>query len=186
AEIGPIKQDIQNTKDRIAQEVIDRQNAIQQAKDGLSQQIIDGDEGVLEVVNTVKQSSDEGIAAAQESIRVVANDLSLVAEKTDGVYAQLNPPLIGSESDLIGNDQGFAGTWSVQSAMIEGDLALSKRIDTTAVELNNLQAYAQREVQARIEGDRVTVQKIDNYIASNDSALATVRESAQVAVEQSS
>lgn len=186
AEIGPIKQDIQNTKDRIAQEVIDRQNAIQQAKDGLSQQIIAGDEGVLEVVNTVKQSSDEGIAAAQESIRVVANDLSLVAEKTYGVYAQLNPPLIGSESDLIGNDQGFAGTWSVQSAMIEGDLALSKRIDTTAVELNNLQAYAQREVQARIEGDRVTVQKIDNYIASNDSALATVRQSAQVAVEQSS
>ncbi|ELA8878898.1 TipJ family phage tail tip protein [Acinetobacter baumannii] len=186
AEIGPIKQDIQNTKDQIAQEVIDRQNAIQQAKDGLSQQIIAGDEGVLEVVNTVKQSSDEGIAAAQESIRVVANDLSLVAEKTDGVYAQLNPPLIGSESDLIGNDQGFAGTWSVQSAMIEGDLALSKRIDTTAVELNNLQAYAQQEVQARIEGDRVTVQKIDNYIASNDNALATVRESAQVAVEQSS
>lgn len=186
AEIGPIKQDIQNTKDRIAQEVIDRQNAIQQAKDGLSQQIIDGDEGVLEVVETVKKSSDDGLAAAQESIRVVANDLSLVAEKTDGVYAQLNPPLIGSESDLIGNDQGFAGTWSVQSAMIEGDLALSKRIDTTAVELNNLQAYAQREVQARIEGDKVTVQKIDTYIASNDSALATVRQSAQVAVEQSS
>ncbi|MGQ0973603.1 host specificity protein J [Acinetobacter baumannii] len=185
AEIGPIKQDIQNTKDRIAQEVIDRQNAIQQAKDGLSQQIIAGDEGVLEVVNTVKQSSDDGLAAAQESIRVVANDLSLVAEKTDGVYAQLNPPLIGSESDLIGNDQGFAGTWSVQSAMIEGGLALSKRIDTTAVELNNLQAYAQREVQARIEGDKVTVQKIDTYIASNDSALATVRQSAQVAVEQS-
>lgn len=186
AEIGPIKQDIQNTKDRIAQEVIDRQNAIQQAKDGLSQQIIAGDEGVLEVVNTVKQSSDEGIAAAQESIRVVANDLSLVAEKTDGVYAQLNPPLIGSESDLIGNDQGFAGTWSVQSAMIEGDLALSKRIDTTVVEVNDLRAYARQEVEARIEGDKVTVQKIDTYIASNDSALATVRQSAQVAVEQSS
>ncbi len=186
AEIGPLKQDIQNTKDRITQEVIDRQNAIQQASDGLSQQIIDGDESVLEVVETVKKSSDEGIAAAQESIRVVANDLSLVAEKTDGVYAQLNPPLIGSESDLIGNDQGFAGTWSVQSAMIEGDLALSKRIDTTVAEVNDLRAYAQQEVQARIEGDRVTVQKIDNYIASNDSALATVRQSAQVAVEQSS
>ncbi|MFA3386630.1 phage tail protein [Acinetobacter baumannii] len=186
AEIGPLKQDIQNTKDRIAQEVIDRQNAIQQAKDGLSQQIIDGDESVLEVVETVKKSSDDGLAAAQESIRVVANDLSLVAEKTDGVYAQLNPPLIGSESDLIGNDQGFAGTWSVQSAMIEGDLALSKRVDTTVAEVNDLRAYAQQEVQARIEGDRVTVQKIDNYIASNDSALATVRQSAQVAVEQSS
>ncbi len=186
AEIGPLKQDIQNTKDRITQEVIDRQNAIQQASDGLSQQIIDGDESVLEVVETVKKSSDEGIAAAQESIRVVADDLSLVAEKTDGVYAQLNPALIGSESDLIGNDQGFAGTWSVQSAMIEGDLALSKRIDTTVVEVNDLRAYAQQEVQARIEGDKVTVQKIDTYIASNDSALATVRQSAQVAVDQSS
>lgn len=185
AEIGPIKQDIQNTKDRIAQEVKDRKDSVQQAKDGLSQQIIAGDEGVLEVVNTVKQSSDEGIAAAQESIRVVANDLSLVAEKTDGVYAQLNPSLIGSESDLIGNDQGFAGTWSVQSAMIEGDLALSKRIDTTVVEVNDLRAYAQQEVQARIEGDKVTVQKIDTYIASNDSALATVRQSAQVAVDKS-
>lgn len=185
AEIGPLKQDIQNTKDRIAQEVKDRKDSVQQAKDGLSQQIIAGDEGVLEVVNTVKQSSDEGIAAAQESIRVVANDLSLVAEKTDGVYAQLNPPLIGSESDLIGNDQGFAGTWSVQSAMIEGDLALSKRIDTTVVEVNDLRAYAQQEVQARIEGDKVTVQKIDTYIASNDSALATLRQSAQIAVDQS-
>lgn len=186
AEIGPLKQDIQNTKDRIAQEVIGRQDAIQQAKDGLSQQIIAGDEGVLEVVETVKKSSDDGLAAVQEDIRVVANDLSLVAEKTDGVYAQLNPPLIGSESDLIGNDQGFAGTWSVQSAMIEGDLAVSKRIDTTVVEVNDLRAYAQQEVQARIEGDKVTVQKIDTYIASNDSALATVRQSAQVAVEQSS
>ncbi len=202
-QIPEIKQDIKNTKDQIAQEVRDRQaevkatqdqisqevkdreKAIQQAKDGLSQQIIDGDKGVLEVVETVKKSSEDGIAAVQQDIKVVANDLSLVAEKTDGVYAQLNPPLIGSESDLIGNDQGFAGTWSVQSAIIEGDLALSKRIDTTVVEVDDLRAYAQQEVQARIEGDKVTVQKIDTYIASNDTALATVRESAKTAVEQS-
>ena len=186
AEIGPIKQDIQDTKAKIAQEIVDRQYAIQQAADGLSQQIIDGDNNVLTVVETVKQSNEQGIAAVQTEIDVVANDLSLVAEKTDGVYAQLNPSLIGSESDLIGNDQGFAGTWSLQSAMIEGDLAVSKRVDTTVAELNDLRAYAQQEVQARIEGDKVTVQKIDTYIASNDSALATVRQSAQVAVEQSS
>ncbi|MEO3340298.1 phage tail protein [Acinetobacter baumannii] len=203
AQIPGILQDIKNTKDQIAQEVrdrqaevkatkdqieqevIDRQNAIQQAKDGLSQQIIDGDESVLEVVETVKKSSEEGIAAVQQDIKVVANDLSLVAEKTDGVYAQLNPPLIGSDSDLIGNDQGFAGVWSEQSARIESDLALSKRIDTTVVEVNDLRAYARQEVEARIEGDKVTVQKIDTYIASNDSALATVRESAKTAVEQS-
>ncbi|MEX8132921.1 host specificity protein J [Acinetobacter nosocomialis] len=184
-EVRDRQADVKATKDQISQEVLDRKNAIQQAEDGLSQQIIDGDKGVLEVVVTVKKSSEDGIAAVQQDIKVVANDLSLVAEKTDGVYAQLNPPLIGSESDLIGNDQGFAGTWSIQSAMIEGDLALSKRIDTTVVEVNDLRAYAQHEVEARIEGDKVTVQKIDTYIASNDTALASVRDSAKVAVEQS-
>lgn len=184
-EVRDRQADVKATKDQIAQEVLDRKNAIQQAEDGLSQQIIDGDNGVLEVVETVKKSSDDGIAAVQEDIKVVANDLSLVAEKTDGVYAQLNPPSIGSESDLIGNDQGFAGTWSIQSAMIEGDLALSKRIDTTVAEVNDLRAYAQHEVEARIEGDKVTVQKVDTYIASNDTALASVRDSAKVAVEQS-
>ncbi|ANS22236.1 phage tail protein [Acinetobacter baumannii] len=184
-EVRDRKAEVKATQDQILQEVTDRQNAIQQAKDGLSQQIKDGDKGVLEVVETVKKSSEDGIAAVQQDIKVVANDLSLVAEKTDGVYAQLNPPLIGSESDLIGNDQGFAGTWSVQSAIIEGDLALSKRIDTTVVEVDDLRAYARQEVEARIEGDRVTVQKIDTYIASNDTALATVRESAKAAVEQS-
>ncbi|MFH4214443.1 hypothetical protein WAI87_21325, partial [Acinetobacter baumannii] len=56
---------------------------------------------------------------------------------------------------------------------------------TTVVEVNDLRAYARQEVEARIEGDKVTVQKIDTYIASNDTALATVRESAKIAVEQS-
>ncbi len=185
AEIGPIKLDIQNTKDQINQEIIDRQYAIQQAKDGLSQQIIDGDKAVLKVVETVKKSSDDGVAAAQSEIKVVADNLKLTAEKTDGVYAQLNPPMIGSSSDLIGNNQGFAGTWSLQSAMIEGDLVLSKRIDTTVAQVNDVQAFAQQEVQARIEGDKATVQKIDTYIVENDQALATVRNSAQIAVEKS-
>ena len=118
-------------------------------------------------------------------MRDVDNKITAQTTRIDGVYAQLNPPLIGSESELVGNEGGYAGVWSEQSARIEGDLAVSKRVDSTNAELGNLQAYAQREVQARIEGDKVTVQKIDTYIASNDSALATVRQSAQVAVDKS-
>ncbi len=185
AEIGPIKHDIQNTKDQISQEIIDRQHAIQNAEDGLSQKINDSEEGILEVIDTVKKSSDQGIAAAQTAIKVVADDLKLTAEKTDGVYAQLNPPLIGSSTDLIGSDQGFAGTWSVQSAIIEGDLALSKRVDTTVAQVNGVQAFAQQEVIARVEGQKATVEKIDTYIAENDTAVASVRDSAKVAVDTS-
>lgn len=185
AEIGPIRQDIQNTKDQISQEIIDRQHAIQNAEDGLTQKINDSEEGLLEVIETAKQSTEDGFAAVQSEIEIVADDLKLTAEKTDGVYAQLNPPLIGSESDLIGSDQGFAGTWSLQSAMIEGDLALSKRIDTTVAQVNDVQAFAQQEVIARVEGQKATVEKIDTYIAENDTAVASVRDSAKVAVDTS-
>lgn len=185
AEIGPIRQDIQNTKDQISQEIIDRQHAIQNAEDGLTQKINDSEEGLLEVIETAKQSTEDGFAAVQSEIEIVVDDLKLTAEKTDGVYAQLNPLLIGSESDLIGSDQGFAGTWSVQSAIIEGDLALSKRIDTTVAQVNDVQAFAQQEVIARVEGQKATVEKIDTYIAENDTAVASVRDSAKVAVDTS-
>ena len=185
AEIGPIRQDIQNTNAQIAQEIVDRKAAIKFAEDGLTQKINEGDIGVLEVVNTVKQSSEQGIAAVQTEIEVVANDLTIASTRIDGVYAQVNPPLIGSTTDLIGSEAGFAGVWSEQSARIENDMALGIRIDTTAVQISNVQAFAQSEVTARIQGDEATVQKVDTYIASNDTALATVRNSATTAVNQS-
>ncbi|MFP0241968.1 TipJ family phage tail tip protein [Acinetobacter nosocomialis] len=126
------------------------------------------------------------ITQVKSDIKDVDNKITAQTTRIDGVYAQLNPPLIGSESELVGNEGGYAGVWSEQSARIEGDLAVSKRVDSTNAELGNLQAYARQEVEARIEGDKATIQKIDTYIASNDNALATVRQSAQVAVEQSS
>ncbi|TPT51064.1 hypothetical protein, partial [Acinetobacter baumannii] len=69
---------------------------------------------------------------------------------------------------------------------IESDLVVSKRVDSTNAVLGDLQAYTQQEVQSRIEGDKITVQKIDNYIASNDNALAIVRDTAKIGVDQSS
>ncbi|PZM19135.1 host specificity protein [Acinetobacter baumannii] len=137
-------------------------------------------------VDLKDKASTGDIVQVKSDIKDVDNKITAQTTRIDGVYAQINPPLIGSDTDLIGNDGGYAGVWSEQSARIEGDLVVSKRVDSTNAVLGDLQAYAQREVQARIEGDKVTVQKIDTYIASNDSALATVRQSAQVAVDQSS
>ncbi|HGF9463249.1 TPA: host specificity protein J, partial [Acinetobacter nosocomialis] len=132
------------------------------------------------------KASTGALEQVKSDVRDVDNKITAQTTRIDGVYAQLNPPLIGSESELVGNEGGYAGVWSEQSARIEGDLAVSKRVDSTNAELGNLQAYARQEVEARIEGDKATIQKIDTYIASNDSALATVRQSAQVAVDQSS
>ncbi|HAV4623295.1 TPA: host specificity protein [Acinetobacter baumannii] len=137
-------------------------------------------------VDLKDKASTGDIVQVKSDIKDVDNKITAQTTRIDGVYAQINPPLIGSDSDLIGNDGGYAGVWSEQSARIESDLVVSKRVDSTNAVLGDLQAYTQQEVQSRIEGDKITVQKIDNYIASNDSALATVRQSAQVAVEQSS
>ncbi|RZH21837.1 host specificity protein [Acinetobacter pittii] len=137
-------------------------------------------------VDLKDKASTGDIVQVKSDIKDVDNKITAQTTRIDGVYAQINPPLIGSDSDLIGNDGGYAGVWSEQSARIESDLVVSKRVDSTNAVLGDLQAYTQQEVQSRIEGDKITVQKIDNYIASNDSALATVRQSAQVAVDQSS
>ncbi len=136
-------------------------------------------------VDLKDKASTGDIVQVKSDIKDVDNKITAQTTRIDGVYAQINPPLIGSDTDLIGNDGGYAGVWSEQSARIEGDLVVSKRVDSTNAVLGDLQAYTQQEVQSRIEGDKITVQKIDNYIASNDSALATVRQSAQVAVDKS-
>ena len=84
-------------------------------------------------------------------MRDVDNKITAQTTRIDGVYAQLNPPLIGSESELVGNEGGYAGVWSEQSARIEGDLAVSKRVDSTNAELGNLQAYAQRKYKHELK-----------------------------------
>ncbi|AWL19439.1 host specificity protein [Acinetobacter nosocomialis] len=137
-------------------------------------------------VDLKDKASTGDIVQVKSEIKDVDNKITAQTTRIDGVYAQLNPPLIGSESELIGNDGGYAGVWSEQSARIEGDLVVSKRVDSTNAVLGDLQAYTQQEVQSRIEGDKITVQKIDNYIASNDNALAIVRDTAKIGVDQSS
>ncbi|MDQ8847856.1 phage tail protein [Acinetobacter nosocomialis] len=132
------------------------------------------------------KASTGALEQVKSDVRDVDNKITAQTTRIDGVYAQLNPPLIGSESELVGNEGGYAGVWSEQSARIEGDLAVSKRVDSTNAELGNLQAYARQEVEARIEGDKATIQKIDTYIASNDNALAVVRDTAKLGVDQSS
>ena len=178
-------EDIRNTQDAISKETRDRQSEIKTTKDGLSKEIKDGDDSVLQIVDTLKKSTNDGFAAVQSDIKVVADDQRILAEKTDGVYAQLNPPLAGSQ-DLAGNGASLVGSWSLQSAMIEGDMALGKRVDTVNAEVGENQASIQEERTARIEGDKATTEAIDKYISSNDMALAAVERKATSAVDKSS
>lgn len=103
--------------------------------------------------------------------RVTAN-----TTKIDGVYAQVNPKLIGSTNDLIGSTEGFAGTWTLQSAMIENDMALSQRIDTTVAQIGDNTALIQAEATARADADSAMSGRVDTVQSATVAAQNTATE----------
>ncbi|HFF8269606.1 TPA: host specificity protein, partial [Acinetobacter baumannii] len=109
-------------------------------------------------------------------------DKKVVAQTTriDGVYAQLNPPLIGSESDLIGNEGGYAGVWSEQSARIEGDLAQSKRTDQVSAQMNDSNALFQQQINANasaISSAIKVTETLNTKVGENSASIQNVSES---------
>ena len=102
--------------------------------------------------------------------RVTAN-----TTKIDGVYAQVNPKLIGSTDEFIGSTEGFAGTWTLQSAMIENDMALSQRIDTTVAQIADNTASIQTEATARADADSALTTQINIALSQVDDAKALIR-----------
>ncbi len=114
-------------------------------------------------------------ALSQTNAKVAEHEgkISANTTKIDGVYAQVNPKLIGSTEDLIGSTEGFAGTWTLQSAMIENDMALSQRIDTTVAQIGDNTALIQAEVIARADANSALGQRIDTVQSATATAQST-------------
>lgn len=117
-------------------------------------------------------------ALSQTNAKVSEHEGKIAANTTklDGVYAQISPNLIGSTTDLIGSSEGFAGTWTLQSAIIEGDVALGQRIDTTAAQIADNKALIQSESSARAAADSAAATRIDSMqveVARNGAAILT-------------
>jgi len=105
--------------------------------DQYDQRISDAEQAVIEVGNQVS-----GILDSQENI---IDEQQILSEKIDGVFTQVNPAMIGSENDYIGNNEQYAGVWSIQTAVIEGDRA---------------NAFALQQVQTTVNGNTAIVQEV--------------------------
>lgn len=131
-------------------------------------------------------------ALSQTDAKVAEHEGKISANtiKIDGVYAQVNPKLIGSTEDLIGSTEGFAGTWTLQSAMIENDMALGQRIDTTVAQIGDNTALIQAETIARANADSALGQRVDTLQAQVGSDLqqnlATIRSEMSVLADADS
>ena len=152
-----LAQDLATKIDRIDEfdgDVSDIIQTVNNLEDGFTQERserIAGDEQVLNQLTAYKLSNDQAVAAVVEEVEIILDDQQIMSSKIDGVYAQVNPKLIGSTEDLIGSTEGFAGTWTLQSALIEGDMAQAQRTDIVQTQLNDNVATVQ-EVSESVNG----------------------------------
>lgn len=122
------------------------------------------------------KASTGALTQTNASIAEVDDKVKANTTRLDGVYAQVYPDLIGSTEGFIGST-GLAGTWTLQSAVIENDMALSQRIDTTVAEIDNAKALVQTEAYARAQenealSSRINTLKVD--VDGNKAAIVTL------------
>ncbi|WP_104500355.1 TipJ family phage tail tip protein [Acinetobacter indicus] len=107
---------------------------------------------------------------AEINERVTAN-----TTKIDGVYAQVNPDMIGSSEDYIGSTSGYVGAWSQLTAQIEGDEALGQRVDAVVAQINENTAAITAEATARANADSALTMQINTALSQVDNAKALIR-----------
>ncbi|EPF6349203.1 TipJ family phage tail tip protein [Acinetobacter baumannii] len=170
---------VKEVADAVSKETNDRITAVKGVSDGLTQEIqarTDGDQQILNAVTTYKESTDTSIAAVQESVDIVADDLHAAATKLDGVYAQVTPLTADQNNWTADNGSNQAAAWTIQSAYAEGDLALSKRIDVVNAQVGNNQAAIQQEALARVNGDSALSQRIDTLSSDFGNNNASIQQ----------
>ena len=180
-----LHQDLQTKIDTITSidgDVLDLIQAVNNLEDGFTQERaerISGDEQALNQLTVYKLSNDRAVAAVVEDVELIIDDQRIISSKIDGVYAQVNPPLMGSESDLIGSDQGYAGVWSEQSARIEADLAQAKRTDQVVAQMNQNDALYQQKIQANATAISANVKLTVNLQTTVGQNTASIQETAE-------
>ena len=181
-----LHQDLQTKIDTITSidgDVLDLIQAVNNLEDGFTQERaerISGDEKALNQLTVYKLSNDRAVAAVVEDVELIIDDQKTISSKIDGVYAQVNPPLMGSETELIGNENAYAGVWTEQSARIEGDLAQAKRTDQVVAQINQNDALYKRDIKANADATSANIkmtETLQSTVGENTASIEEVTES---------
>lgn len=180
-----LAQDLATKIDRIDEfdgDVSDIIQAVNNLEDGFTQERserIAGDEQVLNQLTAYKLSNDQAVAAVVEEVELIVGDQQIMSSKIDGVYAQVNPKLIGSTEDFIGSTGGYAGVWSIQSALIEGDMAQAQRTDQIVATINENDAVYQQQIKATVDAISANVQATTTLQTTVGQNTASIQEVSQ-------
>lgn len=180
-----LHQDLQTKIDRIETvdgDVSDIIQAVNNLEDGFTQERserIAGDEQVLNQLTAYKLSNDQAVAAVVEEVEIILDDQQIMSSKIDGVYAQVNPKLIGSTEDPIGSTEGFAGVWSLQSALIQGDMAQAQRTDQVVATISENDALYKQQIKANADAVSANVQATTTLQTTVGQNTASIQEVSQ-------
>lgn len=117
-----------------------------------------------------------GLSTLKATVTTLDGKVTTTAQRVDGIYLQVNPPLQGDDTALIGSDESYVGVWSVQSALIEGDLVQGQRTDTVEVKVANNAAAVAAEQTARINAVGAlssSIETVKNSVNGNTLAIQT-------------
>ncbi|WP_395600211.1 phage tail protein [Pseudomonas sp. B19125] len=125
-----------------------------------------------------------GLSTLKTSVTTLDDKVTTTAQRVDGIYLQVNPPLQGDDSALMGSEAAYVGVWSTQSALIEGDIVQGQRTDAVEVKTAANAASVVSEQKARIDADGALSTQIDTVkttvgthtlaIQTNATAIQTV------------
>ncbi|QHA95292.1 MULTISPECIES: phage tail protein [unclassified Pseudomonas] len=134
--------------------------------------------GLAATVNNVTQ--------VNQRVTNVDNKLTAQTERIDGVYAEINAPMAGSENDLAGGTQGYAGVWSIQSAITDGDYAQGKLTQTVEAQVIKNYATYEETTTALVNQQTATTSQVTALRSDFDGNKSTVQTQIKTVSDQAS
>ncbi|MDQ8943113.1 phage tail protein, partial [Acinetobacter soli] len=107
-------------------------------------------------INSINAAlGDKASTGALESVKSEVNEidgrLTAATEKVDGVYAKVTPLTADQDSWTADSGSNQASSWSIQSAQVDGDSALSQRLDIVSTTVGENTATI-KEVTESVDG----------------------------------
>lgn len=125
----------------------------------------------------------EGLSQMKGTVETIDGQVKANAQKLDGVFAQVNPAMAGSEEGFAGSEQTYVGVWSQLSAQIEGDVAQAQRTDQVEVRQGETNALVQQVSKSVVDLSSATAQQFSQVQAVQAQNSAAIQRNDQAIVD---
>ncbi|VWX29693.1 conserved hypothetical protein [Moraxellaceae bacterium 17A] len=120
------------------------------------------------------KASTGSVTAVDSRVNELNGKITANTTKLDGVYARVVPLTADSNSWTADSGSKQATAWTLQSAIVDGDSALSSRIDVLTASVDSNSAAITSEQTARVNADSALSSRIDTLNSDYQGNKATV------------